>query len=93
MLMPSAAFGFGWMRSRVAATGRENASSASDVGFRAELALLFGFRLTGSWSLGGEVGADYTPTSSTLRQGGAAATLPAPPGSSLRAGLGVQFVL
>ena len=92
-VMPSAAFGFGWMRSRVAATARENASSASDIGFRAELTVILAFRLTASWSLGGEIGASYTPTSSVLSQVGAAAPLPGPSTASLRAGLGFQFVL
>jgi hypothetical protein len=92
-VMPSAAFGFGWMRSRVAATARENASSASDVGFRAELSVMFAFRLTDHWSLGGEIGASYTPTSALLSQVGAAAPLPGPSTASLRAGIGFQFVL
>jgi hypothetical protein len=92
-LMPSAAFGFGWMRSRIAATGRDNAASASDVGFRAELSAMFAFRLTASWSVGGEIGASYTPTSSSLSQVGAASPLPGPPTGSLRAGIGFQFVL
>jgi hypothetical protein len=91
-VMPSAAFGFGWMRSRVVATPRENASSASDFGFRAELSMMFAFHLTASWWLGGEIGASYTPTSSLLSQVGAA-PLPGPSSASLRAGLGFQFVL
>jgi hypothetical protein len=93
LIMPSAAFGFGWMRSRLVASARQDASGTSDLGFRAEATVMFAFRLTARWSLGGELGAAYTPTPSTLTQAGAMAPLPGPPIASLRAGLGFQFAL
>lgn len=92
-LMPSAAFGFGWMRSRTAATPGQSSAIATDLGFRAELSLMFAVRLTPSWSLGGEIGASYSPGSSTWSRARAGAPLPEPPLASVRAGIGFQLTL
>jgi len=93
LVMPAAGFGFGWMRSRVLASARESPAVASYLGFRADASTMFAVRLTGRWSLAGEVGVSYVPASATLSQVGSFGAAPGPSSLSVRAGVGFQFTL